>query len=94
MTIMTVTEVSGEESSENEIIISPTKRRNPSDGSFLQFVLISFTFSWLLWLPGSFLFRNLGENLYSINSLIIIGGFGPFIASFYLTYKQRSRRTI
>ncbi|MFX1570083.1 MAG: type II CAAX prenyl endopeptidase Rce1 family protein [Promethearchaeota archaeon] len=85
---MTYTETIREKSSKNEIIISPTKELEPSDGSFLQFVLITFAFSWLIWLPGSFFSLNLGETLYSINAFIIIGSFGPFIASFYLTYKQ------
>ena len=88
MARMTNTETVREKSSTNEIFISPTKEVHPSDGSFLQFLLITFAFSWVFWLPGSFFSRNFGENLYSINGFIIIGSFGPFIASFYLTYKQ------
>ena len=88
MAKMTYTETIREKSSENEIIINSTKESEPSDGSFLQFLLITFTFSWLFWLLGPSFSLNLGENLYSINRFIIIGSFGPFIASFYLTYKQ------
>ena len=87
-TEMNYTEPIDEKSSENEIIIDHTKETPTSDGSFLQFVVITFAFSWLLWLPGSFYARNLGIELYSINGFIILGAFGPFIASFYLTYKQ------
>ncbi len=88
MAKMTYTDTIREKSTKNELIISPTKEIHSSDGSFLQFVLITFAFSWLLWLPGSFFSLNLGENLYSLNGFIAIGAFGPFIASFYLTYKQ------
>ncbi|MEE9379707.1 MAG: type II CAAX endopeptidase family protein [Candidatus Lokiarchaeia archaeon] len=65
-----------------------------SDRSIVQFVLITFTFSWLFWIPGLLFSRGLGGNLQTHNILVIIGSFGPFIASFSLTYKKRGIRGV
>lgn len=58
-----------------------------SNRRFIQFVIITFTFSWLLWLPcflssfGLFPYLRKWFNLF-----MIIGSFGPFIAGFSLAY--------
>ncbi len=58
---------------------------NRSIGKYLT---ITFAFSWILWLPSllsSFLLIQ-HEPMY--NLLLVIGGFGPFIAGFSLTIKE------
>jgi membrane protease YdiL (CAAX protease family) len=53
------------------------------------FIIITFIFSWLFWLP-KFL-SSLGVIRYSpiYNILILCGSFGPLVASFILTYLER-----
>lgn len=60
-----------------------------SDTSIIQFVIITFTFSWLFWIPGLLFSQDFGGGLQSLNPLVIIGSFGPFIASFSITFKKR-----
>jgi len=53
------------------------------------FIIITFIFSWLLWLPK--LLSSLGVIGYSssFNILMLCGSFGPLIASFFLTYIEK-----
>ena len=53
------------------------------------FIIITFIFSWLLWLPK--LLFSLGVIGYSplFNILLLCGSFGPLVASFFLTYVER-----
>ena len=53
------------------------------------FIIITFIFSWLLWLPK--LLSSLGVIGYSplFNILMLCGSFGPLVAGFFLTYVER-----
>ena len=73
----------------NEFIMSKLEHLDHSDNNIIQFVLITFIFSWLFWIPGLLFSRGLGGNLQSLNPLVIIGSFGPFVAGFSITYKER-----
>jgi len=57
----------------------------------ISFVLITYLFSWILWMP----LVLLGENL-SINPtfLIILGGFGPFISAIFLTRLTKAKGSV
>ena len=56
--------------------------------NFQLYIMFTFTFSWLLWLPN-FMF-GFGTTQYEdwIGGLRIIGTFGPTIAGFLLTYME------
>jgi membrane protease YdiL (CAAX protease family) len=61
---------------------------NQLSRSLGKYLIITFTFSWLLWLPSllsSFLIIP-HEPMY--NLLLVFGGFGPFIGGFSLTIKE------
>jgi membrane protease YdiL (CAAX protease family) len=57
--------------------------------SIFPFFLITFIFSWLLWLPSLLSSFGLFRYLPLFNLLVIVGSFGPFIAAFSLTYRDR-----
>ncbi len=66
--------------------------RDIGNKNLILFFLITFLFSWLLWLPSLFssvLFSK-KEVLYEI--LNIIGAFGPFIAAFVLTLVNEGKQ--
>ncbi|MFX0000811.1 MAG: CPBP family intramembrane glutamic endopeptidase [Candidatus Hermodarchaeota archaeon] len=54
--------------------------------STFRYVLITFSFSWLLWLPSVLSSFGLFEHIPLYNFLMFIGSFGPFIAGFILTF--------
>ena len=56
------------------------------DRSTSRFVLITFSFSWLLWLPSILSSFGFFEHIPLYNFLMLIGSFGPFIAGFVLTF--------
>ncbi|MFX1418834.1 MAG: CPBP family intramembrane glutamic endopeptidase [Promethearchaeota archaeon] len=58
-------------------------------GSFIRFILITFTFSWLLWLPSLLSSFNLIQFQPWFNLFMILGSFGPFVAGFSLAYVDR-----
>ncbi len=61
---------------------------NQLNRSLSKYLIITFAFSWLFWLP-SFLSSFLIIPFAPIyNLLLVFGGFGPCIASFYLTIKE------
>ncbi|MFX1310736.1 MAG: type II CAAX prenyl endopeptidase Rce1 family protein [Promethearchaeota archaeon] len=62
-------------------IIKEDENRN-----LLLFLLITFLFSWILWLPSLLASIGLLEPLLIYGLLRIVGSFGPFVAAFTLTY--------
>lgn len=62
-------------------IIKEDENRN-----LLLFLLITFLFSWILWLPSLLTSIGLLEPLLIYGLLRIVGSFGPFVAAFTLTY--------
>lgn len=66
--------------------------RDIGNKNLILFFLITYLFSWLLWLPSllsSVLFSK-QEVLYEI--LKIIGAFGPFVAAFFLTLVNEGKQ--
>ncbi len=60
--------------------------------SFLwKYFIIAFTFSWILWLPGILQSRGVISTPLPPLLFLIIGSFGPFISSFYLTYRKEAK---
>lgn len=61
----------------------------PEGKNLYYFIIITFIFSWLLWLPK--LLYSLGVISYSpfFNILMLCGSFGPLVAGFFLTYRER-----
>lgn len=61
----------------------------PEGKKLYYFIIITFIFSWLLWLPK--LLFSLGVIGYYpfFNLLMLCGSFGPLVASFFLTYRER-----
>lgn len=57
----------------------------PHNKNVTLFIIITFSFSWLLWLPS--LLSSFGLFNYSLvfNGLMLIGSFGPSLAGFFLT---------
>jgi membrane protease YdiL (CAAX protease family) len=51
-----------------------------------KFVLITFSFSWLLWVPSLLSSFQLIPHSPLFNLFLIIGSFGPFFAGFLLTF--------
>lgn len=62
-------------------VIKEDENRN-----LLLFLLITFLFSWILWLPSLLASIGLLEPLLIYGLLRIVGSFGPFVAAFTLTY--------
>jgi len=56
------------------------------DRSILRFILITFSFSWLFWLPSFLASFGVFPHQPIYNLLLVIGSFGPFIAGFILTF--------
>lgn len=66
------------------------ERRN----DLLNFFIITFTISWLIWLPRVLADNNLAEipaRLLQLNAFALLG---PSIAAFWLTYKLGGRDAI
>ena len=55
----------------------------------LQFIIFTFMFSWILWLPSLLASLGFFKTLPLFNFLMAIGSFGPFIAGFILTYLNK-----
>jgi membrane protease YdiL (CAAX protease family) len=63
-----------------------------SNNSFpWKYFIIAFTFSWIIWVPGIFQSRGIISTPLPAIVFLIIGAFGPFISSFYLTSKKESK---
>lgn len=56
------------------------------DRSLGKFILITFSFSWLLWLPSFLSSFGFIQHQPIYNLLLAIGSFGPFIGGFLLTF--------
>lgn len=52
--------------------------------NILAFLLITFTWTWLFWLPSVLSPEGYANQIFFI--LFIIGGYGPFVGAFSLTY--------
>lgn len=65
-------------------IIVESERKN-----LIYFVIMTFGFSWLFWLPS--LLSSLGfiTLIPLFNLFIVFGAFGPLVSSFFLTYLER-----
>lgn len=64
-------------------------------GSPWTFMLLTFSISWLIWLPGvlsatKLIPLHLSNTIYGI--LNLVGGFGPTIAGLILTYHQEGKK--
>ncbi len=64
---------------------------DPQPDRVWQFFLLTFLFSWLLWLPGILITQGLIEPNAPLNRLIgvlqWVAGVGPSLAAFFLTIK-------
>ncbi len=66
--------------------------REISTNSFpWKYFIIAFTFSWILWFPGILQSRGVISTPLPLLLFLIIGSFGPFISSFYLTYRKEAK---
>ena len=66
--------------------------REISSNSFpWKYFIIAFTFSWILWFPGILQSRGVISTPLPLLLFVIIGSFGPFVSSFYLTYRKEAK---
>ncbi len=56
-----------------------------------NFFILTFAFSWLIWLPGVLAARGVIETAVSSTPLILLGGLGPAIAAIVLTARAEGR---
>ncbi|MFW9820096.1 MAG: CPBP family intramembrane glutamic endopeptidase [Candidatus Thorarchaeota archaeon] len=61
---------------------------NQLSRSLGKYIIITFTFSWLFWLPSLLSSFQIIPYEPIYNLLLVFGGFGPFVASFSLTIKE------
>lgn len=54
--------------------------------NLILFLIISFLFSWILWIPSLLASIILSESILIFEGLKLIGSFGPFLAAFSLAY--------
>ncbi|MFW9970902.1 MAG: CPBP family intramembrane glutamic endopeptidase [Candidatus Odinarchaeota archaeon] len=64
---------------------NPLEQLNRSLG---KYILITFAFSWLLWLPSLLSSLLLIPHVPIYNLLLVFGAFGPFVAGFSLTLAE------
>jgi membrane protease YdiL (CAAX protease family) len=57
----------------------------------LIYFLIAFGFSWLLWIPATFVNENILESPWVI--LLYIGGIGPAVSGILLTYLNKDKES-
>lgn len=70
--------------------INETKEFKP--WNILLFLLITFTWTWLLWLPS--VLSQTGHSNPILFLFFIIGGYGPFVGAFSLTLINESRNGV
>lgn len=58
---------------------------------FWVFIISSFTFSWLMWIPSALFGENFTSSLWGIPYLL--GGFGPSLAGIWMIYRGRGPET-
>lgn len=63
----------------------------PGKSSLWTFFVITFVYSWALWLPGILQSRGVISTPVPLALFVAIGSFGPFVSSFSLTYKREGR---
>lgn len=56
-----------------------------------KFILITFLFSWLIWLPGVLANLNIIDCPVPDRVLLLVGALAPFIATFYLERKNKDQ---
>ena len=65
--------------------------------ALIYFFIGTFLFSWLMWLPGLFLTYNfISEQSFLANlsgTLNWVGGIGPSLTAFYLTFKMEGKES-
>jgi len=59
--------------------------------NFWVFIIATFTFSWLMWVPSALIGENFTSSPWGIPYLL--GGFGPSLAAICLVYRGRSPET-
>jgi membrane protease YdiL (CAAX protease family) len=59
--------------------------------NFWVFIISTFTFSWLMWIPSALFGENFTSSPWGIPYLL--GGFGPSLAAIWLVYRGRSPET-
>lgn len=66
--------------------------REISSNSFpWKYFIIAFTFSWILWIPAILQSKEIILTPLPFFVFLVIGSFGPFISSFYLTYRNEAK---
>ena len=55
-----------------------------------KFIIITFLFSWLVWLPGVLSHFDVIGNSVPEKVLLLTGAFSPFLATFYLERKNKN----
>jgi membrane protease YdiL (CAAX protease family) len=58
----------------------------PHNKNVTLFIIITFSFSWLLWLPSVLSSFGIFEESLIFKGLMLLGSFGPSLAGFALTY--------
>ncbi|MFX0082295.1 MAG: lysostaphin resistance A-like protein [Candidatus Hodarchaeota archaeon] len=59
---------------------------DPDNKNLVLFLIITFLFSWILWLPSLLTSIISSKSIILFEGLKFIGSFGPFVAAFSLTY--------
>ena len=59
-----------------------------SNRRLVQFFIITFAFSWILWLPQVLKFNRFAELPDIVDLPVMFATFGPTVTAFYLVWKQ------
>ncbi len=59
-----------------------------------KYFVITFAFSWIIWLPGVLAARGLFELPVPELVLVGIGAFGPFVSAFYMTRRNQGKEGV
>lgn len=74
-----------------------TKTSSVKHHKLLNFVIITFVFSWAFWIPKALVEQGIITNSF-LGSYFAgpwnLGAFGPFVAAFYLTHKYQGRKGV
>ncbi len=71
------------------------KKANASVNQLVQFFVLTFLFSWLMWLPGTlytYQIINPGQFVIELVKIMnLVGGIGPSLIAFILTFKNEGK---
>ena len=59
------------------------------DTKIKHFILITFAFSWLIWLPGVLIHFKIIAPFVNDKIIVLVGALSPFLATFYLERKNK-----